>query len=51
MTYRAAASHMFVLRAGERRSVVAHVTPYGAGAQERNRDTSVRLHVVALQQP
>ena len=51
MTYRAAASHMFVLKAGERRSVTANVSPYGGGAQERNRNTSVRLHVVALQQP
>ncbi|HEX8062011.1 MAG TPA: hypothetical protein VF535_02240 [Allosphingosinicella sp.] len=51
MTYRAAASHMFVLRAGQRRSVTANVAPYGAGAQTHNRNTSVRLHVVALQQP
>jgi len=46
--FRAAISTMFVLRAGDSRIVPASVLPLGAGGEARNRDTRVKLHVIAL---
>jgi hypothetical protein len=46
--FNAAASTQFVLGAGNRVIVGASVLPKGAGAEARNRDSRVVLHVVAL---
>jgi hypothetical protein len=46
--FNAQASLLFVLPAGQVREIETNLSPMGAGGRERNRETSVKLHVVAL---
>ena len=48
LDFTVAISTMFVLKPGDSRIVPASVLPLGAGGEAKNRDTKVKLHVIAL---